>query len=98
MMKVSLIVTGDKRVEELKRFFVSLCDLDNACNVSVVFINQGNYDPRVEMCFLNGPNITIIHTSRCSLSSARNIGLKHVGDADIVGFPDDDCWYPKTLS
>jgi GT2 family glycosyltransferase len=30
------------------------------------------------------------------LSRARNAGLRHVG-ADVVSFPDDDCWYPPDL-
>jgi glycosyltransferase involved in cell wall biosynthesis len=30
------------------------------------------------------------------LSRARNLGLKAVS-AEVVAFPDDDCWYPATL-
>jgi glycosyltransferase involved in cell wall biosynthesis len=32
----------------------------------------------------------------CSLSHARNIGLRHA-KFDVVAFPDDDCWYPAGL-
>jgi GT2 family glycosyltransferase len=34
--------------------------------------------------------------SRPGLSRARNVALGEV-DADIVAFPDDDCWYPPNL-
>jgi glycosyltransferase involved in cell wall biosynthesis len=30
------------------------------------------------------------------LSRARNVALEHV-DADVIAFPDDDCWYPPDL-
>lgn len=39
--------------------------------------------------------IKYIHSNIKGLSHARNIGLQKV-TGDIVGFPDDDCWYDDT--
>ena len=42
---------------------------------------------------------TIIHlTSPLGLSRVLKVGIKKItGDGDIVGFPDNDCWYPRDL-
>lgn len=46
---------------------------------------------------LAGHDFPILHLrSETGLSRARNVALDHV-EADVVGFPDDDCWYPPHL-
>ena len=47
----------------------------------------------------------VLHSAAAetSLSTARNIALRHIGTAgdlahtDAIAFPDDDCWYPPHL-
>jgi hypothetical protein len=40
----------------------------------------------------------IVNTAKCSLSAARNIGLREIADGEcVIGFPDDDCWYNDTV-
>jgi glycosyltransferase involved in cell wall biosynthesis len=41
-------------------------------------------------------DIVRLPTAPCGLSKAKNIGLEQV-TAEIVAFPDDDCWYPDGL-
>jgi glycosyltransferase involved in cell wall biosynthesis len=42
-------------------------------------------------------SIAVIYTrSTSGLSRARNVGLRCI-TGDVVGFPDDDCWYPGGL-
>ena len=98
-MKLSLIQTSQNRQDELKRFVESLngqvgFGFDQ---IQFIFVDQednrhvfDDLDKRIEFVY--------IKYHHCSLSHARNIGLKHV-TGDYVGFPDDDCWYePNTLS
>jgi len=43
-------------------------------------------------------NYKIKNISKCSLSHARNIGIKLISDESyLIGFPDDDCWYNETV-
>ena len=99
MKKLSLIQTSQNRKTELERFVKSLnnqigIDLNQ---IQLIFIDQednqhvfDDLDKRIEFVY--------IKYHHCSLSHARNIGLKYVR-GDYVGFPDDDCWYePDTLS
>ena len=40
-----------------------------------------------------------MHVKPCSLSKARNEGIKLIpeGESGIIAFPDDDCWYNSTV-
>lgn len=94
-MKVSLVLTSRNREKELKRFFN--CLINQFENIELVFIDQ-NEDSNVlymeEFQALNSKGVVkYIHVKKqISLSKARNIGLQYV-TGDIVGYPDDDCWY-----
>lgn len=47
---------------------------------------------------MSGTVESVVIESRRGLSTARNTGLA-VTSGDVVGFPDDDCWYePETLA
>ncbi len=92
-MKISLIQTSQNRKNELARFVKSLngqVGIDFS-QVQLIFVDQEDnrevfdiLDKRIEF--------TYIKYKHCSLSYARNIGLKYV-NGEYVGFPDDDCWY-----
>lgn len=96
-MKLSLIQTSQNRQDELKRFVESLngqvgIDFNQ---IQFIFVDQednlhvfDDLDKKIEFVY--------IKYHHCSLSHARNIGLKHV-TGDYVGFPDDDCWYEKDV-
>lgn len=95
---LSLIQTSQNRKKELERFIQSLNSQQNINfeDIQLIFIDQGNN----RSLFRNlNKNIkfTYVKYHMCSLSHARNIGLKYV-KGEYIGFPDDDCWYtPYTL-
>lgn len=95
---LSLVQTSRDRTFELKRFLDSLNAQVGIVfkDIQLIFIDQG--DNREIFREINSEiDFEYIKTTPCSLSKARNIGLKHV-KGDYVGFPDDDCWYePDTL-
>lgn len=96
-MKVSLIITGADRHFDLERFFQSLVNqVELTCSVEVVFVNQGAYRPPVTSLAARGITCREIRTERLPLSKARNIGLAEASGI-LIGFPDDDCWYPDNL-
>ena len=96
---ISLVQTSRNRRFELKRFLDTLnaqVGIDFK-DIQLIFIDQG--DNRDIFREINSEiDFEYIKTAPCSLSKARNIGLKYV-KGEYVGFPDDDCWYePDTLS
>lgn len=97
-MILSLVQTCRNRYKELQRFIVSLNNQANInfTDIEYIFIDQGNNESI--LTYINSSiKVKYIKTSPCSLSHARNIGLKYVS-GEYVGFPDDDCWYePDTL-
>ena len=53
-----------------------------------------------ELCFVPKiKEVKTVHTKPCSLSAARNIGIKEIpeGEEGVIAFPDDDCWYNDTV-
>ena len=96
-MKLSLIVTSCDRQPELDRFSLSLSQQTFAGDVEVIFVAQGRAEFR--LISPGNTNIRLIERrvrGRISLSKARNIGIKEAS-GDVVGFPDDDCWYEPDL-
>ncbi len=95
-MKVSLIVATVGRTSELHRLLTSL-DAQTYKNFELIVVDQ-NLDDRLEKVIASFcDRLTIIHlTSPLGVSRARNAGIKKI-TGDIVGFPDDDCWYPHDL-
>lgn len=64
--------------------------------IQLIFIDQGNN--KIVFNQLN-PQIKFVYLQHkpCSLSVARNYGLKYI-KGKFIAFPDDDCWYePDTL-
>jgi hypothetical protein len=96
MVSIKLLLTTTGKISETYRLFDSLekqFDVNVSFKLIVVFVNQSNsvFD------FSNYKNIKVfeIHSRNCSLSAARNLALGFKTDSfSILGFPDDDCWYP----
>jgi glycosyltransferase involved in cell wall biosynthesis len=86
-----LVVATVGRTDELQRFLASL-DAQTHRDFRVLVVDQ-NDDERVAP-LLDGQAVHI--RSPLGLSRARNAALPHLA-ADVVGFPDDDCIYPRDL-
>ena len=95
-VKFSLIMATLGRTNEVERF-LSCLDAQTYRCFELIVVDQ-NPDDRI-LPFLQ-PYRTlfpIFHLySEKGTSRARNVGLEHV-KGDVVGFPDDDCWYPPDL-
>lgn len=96
-MTISLITTSFDRQTELDRLIESISRQRFIGEIELIFIGQGSAEPR-----LAGPctsNIRIVHrrlSGLTPLSKARNFALTQFS-GDIIGFPDDDCWYEPEL-
>jgi glycosyltransferase involved in cell wall biosynthesis len=91
---ISLIVATVGRVEELARLLQSIA-VQQMPEVELIVVDQ-NPDDRVKTLLEDAaPLLRCTHIrSPLGLSRARNAGLA-VAMGAIVGFPDDDCWYPE---
>ena len=92
-----LVLTGGDRVPELERFFRSIAKQTWAGRIRVIFVDQAGTDLPGSIVFPATTEILHIEAGgRLPLSAARNLALPRI-DADIIGFPDDDCWYAPEL-
>lgn len=94
--RVSLVVGTFGRTDPIMRLLRSL---DAQTIVPLEFILVDQNEPPLNHDLLNGEGhrfdlIHLHHPGRCGISKARNIGLS-VARGEWIGFPDDDCWYPK---
>ncbi len=95
-MKVSLVVATVGRTVEVHRLLMSL-DAQTCKNFELIVVDQNLDDRLKEVMALFRDRMTIIHiTSPLGVSRARNTGIQSI-TGDIVGFPDDDCWYPPSF-
>jgi glycosyltransferase involved in cell wall biosynthesis len=92
---VSLITATLNRTKPLERLLASL-DRQSFQQFEVIIVDQ-NPDDRLSSILNQHPRLNIVHL-RCppGASRARNVGLR-VAKGGIIGFPDDDCWYPESL-
>jgi glycosyltransferase involved in cell wall biosynthesis len=93
---VDLIVATVERSDVLERLFDSI--VAQSCpNVRVVLVDQNPDDRLAAVVSRFESKLSIVRLeSSPGLSRARNRALPVV-TGDIVGFPDDDCWYPPQL-
>jgi glycosyltransferase involved in cell wall biosynthesis len=91
---VSLIVATVDRVQELARLLDSI-EAQQLPGLELIVVDQ-NVDDRVKVVLDQAALLTSYTHIRSSrgLSRARNAGLT-VAKGDIIGFPDDDSWYPE---
>lgn len=94
--RVSLVLATLGRTEEPERFFGSVVR-QRFTDFEVVVVDQntdGRLDGLVERYARLLPVVRV--RSARGLSKARNLGLRHAR-GEVVGFPDDDCWYGPAL-
>ncbi|MBI5107538.1 MAG: glycosyltransferase family 2 protein [Rhodocyclales bacterium] len=88
-----MIVATFGRSEELIRLFDSLV-LQRYPDLEVVVVDQNCDDRVLRVVAEFSGRLNLIHrVSKPGASRARNVGLA-LATSDIIGFPDDDCWYP----
>lgn len=99
-MKFSLVLCTIGRYSELKIFLDSL-SLQSYRNYELIVVDQNaeNFIEDLLKLYLGKiDNIKYYKVDFSGLSYARNYGISKISkDCDIVGFPDDDCLYPKNL-
>ncbi|MBL8446423.1 MAG: glycosyltransferase family 2 protein [Zoogloeaceae bacterium] len=95
-MKFSLILATLGRDEELARCLASIA-AQTYPRIELIVVDQ-NDDDRVARRLAALPWTCEVRHLRSlpGLSRARNIGLRAM-TGDVVGFPDDDCWYAPDL-
>lgn len=96
-MRFSLITGTLGRSEVLQRLLRSL-ESQTHQDFELIVVDQ-NEDDRVEEVlqpFQSKMEIRHLRLEKKGLSRARNHGLGHAS-GDVIGFPDDDCWYPEDL-
>ena len=95
-MKFSIIISTRGRVHELRRLLESLAA--QTCQEFEIIVSDQNTDDCLDKV-LQDPawkgRLTRLRNTGGS-SHGRNEGLR-VATGEIVGFPDDDCVYPKDL-
>lgn len=94
--RISLVMGSIARLERLKRFAQSL-PADGTVGVELIVVEQ--VAPEEARTALSESRVVaVVVESERGLSRARNRGLEEAR-GDLVGFPDDDCWYePETLA
>lgn len=93
---VDLIVATLGRTSELEHFLDSVVS-QSYPRVRVILVDQNDDDRIVPVVERAASSLSILRVhSEPGLSRARNVGLAEV-TADVVAFPDDDCWYPEHL-
>jgi glycosyltransferase involved in cell wall biosynthesis len=92
----SLILGTINRVEELSQFLDAL-DTQTLRNFELLIMDQNSDDRLAHLLSTHERQYRIWHLrSPIGLSRARNLGLQRA-KGNLVGFPDDDCWYHADL-
>ena len=93
MLQFSLIVATKGRTDELARMVASLKDQGDA-SFELIVVDQNEDDRVTKVLAESSLAATVKHLrSAPGVSRARNLGMDHAS-GQIMGFPDDDCWYP----
>lgn len=97
MARIALVICTKDRPDELAALLDSLTRQDHPDLVACV-VDQGAGGAAREVVhrFADALDIVLMR-SRPGLSAGRNAALAACPDADVVGFPDDDCVLPDGL-
>ncbi|MEM9781183.1 MAG: glycosyltransferase family 2 protein [Pseudomonadota bacterium] len=93
--ETSLIVSTLGRAEEIPRLLRSLAAQQGA-TLELIVVDQNDDQAIVAAALAGDWGFEIVHLHRPGmrgLSRGRNAGLASAR-APVLGFPDDDCWYP----
>lgn len=93
-MLVSLVLATVGRSDDVGRCLYSLAAQTDQ-NFEVLLVDQNPDErlvPWVNELLSLGLNLRHLRMEKPSLSGARNLGIAE-SRGDIIGFPDDDCWY-----
>jgi glycosyltransferase involved in cell wall biosynthesis len=96
-MRFSLVMATINRDQEISRFLAKL-DAQTYQDFELIIVDQNsdNRLRRVIETYQNHFTIRHLRSSVPGASRSRNLGLREA-KGDIIGFPDDDCWYPEDL-
>jgi GT2 family glycosyltransferase len=93
---IDLVLPTVERTTELARFLESLAG-QSFQRFRLIVVDQNRDDRLLPVLRRYEEAFPVIRIeSLPGASRARNVGLQHV-QGDVVGFPDDDCWYPPDL-
>jgi glycosyltransferase involved in cell wall biosynthesis len=88
------VTTLGRRVPELQRLLASI-EAQAVGEIETIIVDQSD-DGALERAMPATPGVRWLRSSR-GASRGRNVGIA-VATGDVIGFPDDDCWYdPQTL-
>lgn len=94
---ISLIMATVGRSEEIRRLVDSLTAQDEVL-FELIAVDQNPDDrlvPILAEAHARGLTVQHLRLDQPNLSLARNLGIK-AASYEIIGFPDDDCWYSPT--
>lgn len=95
-IKFSLILSTCERTLELEHFLTCL-NAQTYHFFELIVVDQNKDDRLVPILKYYINSFSIVHLrSEKGVCKGRNVGLAHAG-GELVGFPDDDCWYPSGL-
>ena len=100
MSLVSLVLATYGRCAEVGRMLDSLA-VQTDTTFEILIVDQNRDDrlhEHIERGLASGLHIRHLRLEPPSLSGARNLGIAQA-KGEIIGFPDDDCWYePDTVA
>ncbi|MGE5381214.1 MAG: glycosyltransferase family 2 protein [Methylocystaceae bacterium] len=96
-MKITLIMATVGRTDEVARFLAYL-EKQTYHDFELIIVDSNEDKRLVPLINKYGSVFSIIYQrfGKSGVSRARNYGLKFAS-GDIIGFPDDDSWYPQDL-
>jgi len=96
MPEFSLVVATRGRTSELARLVASIA-VQRGADYELILVDQNEDDRLLPVIENSGIKEKIRHLKcRPGVSRARNMGMNHA-QGEVIGFPDDDCWYPQGL-